>query len=216
MLRWLGNALASSVGRKIVVGSTGLLLVAFLVEHLHGNLKLYEGDEAFDGYVEYLQGFGPLLHVAELGLAALFLCHIFLALRLTMENRLARRQRYVVRNNRGGQTPGSVSMFATGAVLLGFLLKHLYDFRFDGEFFDHPAESVRETLARPGTALIYLAASITLGVHLSHGIRSAFQSLGLSHPKLDAILERVALPIAVLFAIGFASFPMYYAFFRSE
>ena len=57
MLRWIGNALASSVGRKLVMGLTGLLLVGFLVEHLHGNLKLYEDTDgtAFNGYVDFLR-----------------------------------------------------------------------------------------------------------------------------------------------------------------
>jgi succinate dehydrogenase / fumarate reductase cytochrome b subunit len=216
MLRWLGNALASSVGKKAVMGLTGLLLVAFLVEHLHGNLKLYEAPEEFDGYVEWLQGFGWLLVVAELGLAALFLCHVFLAFRLTLENRQARRQGYVARNNRGAQTFGSVSMFATGALILAYCLKHLYDFRFDARFFEGPAERVAATLSQPGNALIYVVASILVGVHLSHGFQSAFQSLGVSHPKLVPLLERLGVAVAVLFAIGFGSFPIYYMFFWSE
>jgi succinate dehydrogenase / fumarate reductase cytochrome b subunit len=217
MLRWIGNALASSVGKKLVMGLTGLLLVGFLVEHLHGNLKLYEGDgEGFNEYVDYLQGFGPLLLIAEVGLAALFLCHIFLAIRLTLENRQARDERYVVRSNRGKETFGSVSMFVTGALLLGYIIKHLLDFRFADGFFDDPKGAVMSTLHQPGTAFIYVVASIVLGIHLSHGFRSAFQSLGASHPKLDPILERAGWGIAVFFALGFGSFPVYFLFFWSE
>jgi len=216
MLRWIGNALNSSVGKKIVMGLTGLLLVGFLIEHLLGNLKLYEGDgQPFNEYVDYLQGFGPLLDVAEVLLALLFLCHIFLALRLTLENRQARAQRYQVRNNRGKETFGSVSMFATGALILGYLLKHLTDFRFKTGFLEDPKAHVAATLSNPGTAVIYLAASVVVGVHLSHGFRSAFQSIGASHPKLDPILERVGRALAVLFALGFASFPIYFLFFWS-
>lgn len=216
MLRWLGNALASSVGKKAVMGLTGLLLVGFLLEHLHGNLKLYEEGDGFDEYVAWLQGFGPLLVVAELGLAALFLCHVFLAFRLTLENRQARSQGYAARNNRGAQSFGSVSMFVTGSLLLAYCLKHLYDFRFDGAFFDGPADMVRATLSQPGNALIYVAASVVLGIHLSHGFRSAFQSLGASHPKLDAILEKAGIAVAVFFALGFGSFPVYFLFIWSE
>ena len=216
MLRRFANALASSVGKKIVMGLTGLLLVGFLIEHLHGNLYLYEGDEAFDGYVAFMKSFGPLLTVAELGLAALFLCHVFLAFRLTMENREARRTRYVFRNHRGAQTFGSVSMFVTGALVLAFLLKHLSDFRFGDGFFDAPAETVRRTLSQPGTALIYVVGAAVLGVHLSHGIRSGLQSLGVNHPKLNAVLEKVGIPIAIFFAVAFASFPVYFCFFWSE
>src|SRR5262245_54534333 len=109
----LGNALASSVGKKLVMGLTGFLLLGFLVEHLHGNLKLIEdpSGKAFNEYVAFLQSFGPLLLVAEIGLALLFLAHVYLAFRLTLENMQARRQGYVVRARRGGSTAGSLTMF---------------------------------------------------------------------------------------------------------
>jgi succinate dehydrogenase / fumarate reductase cytochrome b subunit len=214
----IGNALASSVGKKVVLGATGLLLVLFLVEHLHGNLKLYEDREgqAFGEYVSFLQGFGPLLLLAELGLAALFLAHVYLALRLTLENLQARRTRYVIRNNRGASTLASLSMFYSGALLLGYLLKHLYDFRFDRRFFAEPAATVARTLSQPGHALVYLAAAALLGLHLSHGFRSAFQSLGISHPRWNVWLERLGLLLALVFALGFGSFPIYYLFFWSD
>jgi succinate dehydrogenase cytochrome b subunit len=217
-MSWFGNALASSVGKKIVMGLTGLLLVGFLVEHLHGNLKLIEdpSGEAFDGYVEFLQSFGPLLTVAEIGLALLFLAHIYLAFRLTLENWQARKERYVVRGRRGGSTPGSISMFYTGALILGYLLKHLYDFRFDGGFFADPDAAVKATLSRPGHAVVYLGAALVLGLHLSHGFRSAFQSLGVNHPRWNPVLAKLGVLVALLFAGGFAAFPIYFLFFWSE
>lgn len=217
-MRRLGNALASSVGKKIVMGLTGLLLVGFLLEHLLGNLKLFEdaSGDAFDGYVAYLKGFGPLLKVAELGLALLFLVHVYLAFRLTQENWQARKQRYAVRNNRGASSPGSVSMFYSGALILGYLLKHLYDFRFDDRFFDDPDALVKATLSSPGHALVYIVASLVVGLHLSHGFRSAFQSLGINHPTWNPVLEKAGKLIAFLFAAGFAAFPIYFLFFWSD
>ncbi len=218
MLRWIGETLSSSVGRKIVVGATGLLLVGFLVEHLHGNLKLYEDSsgERFADYVRFMQSFGPLLTLAELGLAALFLCHIAIALQLTLENRNARKQRYVVRNNRGAQTIGSISMHVTGAALLLYLLKHLVDFRFDSRFFDDPAGLVRSTLSKPAHGIFYVAGALVLGLHLSHGFRSAFQSLGISHPRWNSALQKLGIVVALVFALGFASFPLYFLFFSHD
>jgi succinate dehydrogenase / fumarate reductase cytochrome b subunit len=218
MLRWIGNALASTIGRKFVVGLSGLMLVGFLVEHLIGNVTLYTdpSGEAFNEYVAYFKSFGPLLIVAEVGLALLFACHIVLAIRLSLENRQARRDGYVVRGNRGAQTFGSVSMFVTGALILGYLVKHLIDFRFDARFEEDPAAVVAATLGQPGHALAYVAAAILVGIHLSHGFRSAFQSLGISHPKLDPLLVIGGRALAVLFALGFASFPLYFLFFWSE
>ena len=194
---------------------TGLLLVAFLVEHLHGNLKLLEdpSGESFDAYVSFLQGFGPLLTIAEIALALLFLAHAYLALRLTYENFQAREQRYSARQHRGAATFGSLSMFYTGALLLGYLLKHLYDFRFDARFFDDPDALVKATLCQPGHAVVYLGAAIVLGIHLSHGFRSAFQSLGASHPAWTPLIELTGKALAFLFAVGFAAFPIYFLFF---
>lgn len=217
-MSWFGNALASSLGKKVVMALTGLLLVGFLVEHLHGNLKLLEdpSGDSFDGYVAFLQGFGPLLTVAEVGLGLLFLAHVYLALRLTHENMQARERRYVVRLHRGGATLGSVSMFYTGALILGYLLKHLYDFRFDSRFFDDPDALVKATLSQPGHALVYLVAAIVLGIHLSHGFQSAFQSLGANHPRWTPVIALTGRVVAFAFAAGFAAFPIYFLFFWND
>jgi succinate dehydrogenase / fumarate reductase cytochrome b subunit len=214
----LGNALASSVGKKIVMGLTGLLLVGFLVEHLHGNLKLVEdpSGQAFEEYVSFLQGFGPLLVVGEVGLGLLFLSHVYLALRLTLENLQARRQRYVVRSSRGGSSAGSVSMFWSGALILGFLVKHLLDFRFSGTFFGDPSGAVAAKLSQPGNAVVYTVIALVVGLHLSHGFRSALQSLGVNHPRWNTILERLGKGVAFVLAAGFAAIPIFYLFFWSE
>jgi succinate dehydrogenase / fumarate reductase cytochrome b subunit len=214
----LGDALASSVGKKLVMGLTGLGLVGFLVEHLHGNLKLLEdpSGQAFNDYVAFLQGFGPLLLAAEIGLALLFLAHVYLAFRLTLENLQARQQRYVVRARHGGSTAGSLTMFYSGALILGYLVKHLYDFRFDARFFDDPAALVKATLSQPGHAVVYLLVAPVLGLHLSHGFRSAFQSLGVNHPRWNPLLVGLGRALALLFALGFAAFPLYFLFFWSD
>ena len=217
-MNWVGNAIASSVGKKIVTALTGLLLVGFLVEHLLGNLKLYEDSDgsAFDGYVSFLQGFGPLLKLAEFGLALLFLAHIYLAFRLSVDNLHARSVRYVIRSGRGASSVGSISMFYTGALILGYLVKHLYDFRFDERFFNGPAAEVKTRLHQPGHAIVYLVAALVLGLHLSHGFRSALQSLGISHSRWNALFEKTGMLIAISFLVGFASFPIYFLFFWND
>ncbi len=218
MLRWLGNALTSSVGRKLVMGLTGLLLVGFLVEHLIGNLTLFQDSDgaAFEAYKHNLESFGPLLTVAEIGLFLVFGAHIVIALKLSVENREARRSRYAIRSNRGKANAASLSMLITGSLILIYLVKHvLFDFRFHTGYQTTPAHTVKETLSRPLTGFFYLAAMGILGLHLAHGFRSAFQSLGISHPKLDPLLERGGLAVAVILAVGFAAFPIYYLFLWS-
>lgn len=198
------------------MGATGLLLVGFLVFHLLGNLQLLpvpglgDGDGTkFDEYVEFLQGLGGLLLLAELGLVALFAVHVVIALKLTLENREARKQGYVVRSDRGAKTVGSASMHVTGALVLLFVIKHLIDFRFSGDFHEDPAAVVYATLSSPLNGLIYVAASLVVGLHVSHGFRSAFQSLGLSHPRWNPLLAGLGVALAVLFTLGFAGIAVY-------
>ena len=221
MLRWIGNALASSIGRKAVMAVTGLGLVGFLVEHLYGNLKLIPffaettGGGTFEEYREHLHDWGWLLKVAEIGLFALFACHIFLALRLTLDNREARKQRYVVRNDRGAKTFGSSSMFITGSLILGFLIFHLLDFRFNAEYQADPAGVVAHELSEPGHGVVYILTALIICAHLSHGIQSAFQSLGANHPRWTPLFKLAGWGISLGLAVGFAAIPAYYLFFYS-
>lgn len=220
MLRWIANALASSVGRKALLAVTGLALVGFLVEHLYGNLKLIplfvsaDGTD-FEAYREHLHSWGWLLTVGEIGLFALFACHAFLALKLTLENREARRSRYVVRNDRGAKTFGSASMFYTGTLILGYLIWHLLDFRFNGEYHAAPAATVAAELSEPGHGVVYLIAALLVGLHLSHGFQSALQSLGASHPRWTPLVKRLGWGLSLALAAGFAAIPAYYLFFWS-
>jgi succinate dehydrogenase / fumarate reductase cytochrome b subunit len=185
-------------------------MVGFLVEHLHGNLKLIEDPtgESFDQYVFFLQGFGPLLLLAELGLALLFLSHIYLGFRLTIENIQARRDRYVARGRARTATLASGTMFLTGGLLLAYLLKHLLDYRMDPQFFDHPAAHVRASFKSNSQVLLYVGAALVLGLHLSHGVSSAFQSLGISHPGWSVAMRRVGVGVAIALAAGFALIPL--------
>ena len=221
MLRWIGNALASSIGRKAVMAVTGLGLVGFLVEHLYGNLKLIplfgvaSGGGDFEEYREHLHDWGWLLKVAEIGLFALFACHIFLALRLTLDNKNARKARYEVRSDKGAKTFGSASMFWTGSVILGFLIVHLLDFRFNAEYQEAPAATVASELSEPGHAALYILVALAIGTHLSHGLRSAFQSLGASHPRWNPILTLTGYGVSALLTLGFAAIPTYFLFFWS-
>jgi succinate dehydrogenase / fumarate reductase cytochrome b subunit len=118
-----------------------------------------------------------------------------------------------VRASLGRKNLSSVSMVATGLVVLVFLLIHLYDFRVGRLSLPEGASLaglVRARLATPLGAIVYLLGVGALAVHLRHAFRSAFQSLGVSHPRLDPLLERLTWAVAALFGLGFASFPIYF------
>lgn len=131
----LYRVLASSIGKKYLIGSTGLLLCGFLVTHLAGNLLVYQGQAAMNAYEAKLHAFGPLLWVAEVGLLALFLAHIGLAALITVENRRARgRYGYEVKESKQDTSLLNAAprswMFVSGAVVLFFLLYHVAGMRF--------------------------------------------------------------------------------------
>jgi len=214
MLSWLGRFYSSSIGRKWAMALSGLALIGFLVVHLAGNLTLYADDTGatFRAYERALESQGPLLLVAEAGLLALFVAHIAMGLRVTLQNREARETRYRIRASMGKSTFASRTMIVTGLLIAVFLVIHIIDFRgaklLGAERVADMAGAVKHRLASPLGAGIYLVGVTALGLHLSHAFQSAFQTLGLSHPKYTPMIEKLGLLIAVLLFVGFASFPI--------
>jgi succinate dehydrogenase / fumarate reductase cytochrome b subunit len=213
-MSWLRRTFDSSLGKKYLVAATGIALVGFLVVHLSGNLTIYadKSGESFDTYAHTLDS-NPLLPIAELFLGILFVGHIAFALRSNVRNREARSQGYAVRATLGKKNLSSVSMVVTGLVVLVFLVIHLYDFRVGRLLVPKDtslAGLVRDRLSTPLGAGVYLLGVGALSIHLRHAFRSAFQSLGVNHPRLNPLLERLTWAVAVLFGLGFASFPIYF------
>jgi succinate dehydrogenase / fumarate reductase cytochrome b subunit len=207
-MRLVKHFLCSSIGKKQLVAITGLLLIGFLLSHLSGNLLMYKSAEAFDSYADFLLQQSWLL-IAEVGLAGLFLAHIGMGLKVSWENRKAREEDYEVRANHGGRTVGSGSMKYTGLITLVFLLVHIYTFRLQ-----HSGEGslfawVMHWFQKPLYTGFYVLAIVSLGVHLSHGVKSAFHTLGLYHPKYTPLINQTGVALAVLLGIGFGSLPLW-------
>ena len=214
MIKLLSRLTGSSLGKKFVMGLSGLALVGFLFVHLAGNTLLFADRDghAFDHYEQTLTG-NPLLPLAELALAALFALHIVFALRVTAQNRAAKGQGYQAASKARTRSLGSTSMIYTGLLILGFLVIHILDFRVGKLVRDEGysmAGMVREKLTSPLWAGIYVLGVAALAVHLSHGVRSAIQSLGVSHPNLNPWLVRAGWAVALLLGLGFLSFPIYF------
>ena len=120
----------ASIFKKVLMAVTGLLLVGFLVSHLGGNLMIYFGAPTFNGYASFLDEKPILVAVAELALLAIFLAHIFFAIRLTSENTAAREKSYEVRKTAGESTLASRTMWYTGLVILVFVALHVWHFKY--------------------------------------------------------------------------------------
>ncbi len=227
-MRWLLNALSTSVGRKVVLAITGLLLCGFLVAHLAGNLLLYVGDDgkSYNEYAHALHEQAALLAVAEVGLFGLLIAHIVIALQVSAENRAARKVGYAVTRSKQegryaaeGYRPDTW-MLVTGILVLGFLVLHLIDFKMElrhKSFYQTadgldvtPFVKAKNLLSTSNLITIvgYAIGSLALLAHLAHGFQSAFQTLGFNHPKYTPLIKLVGLVFAIAIGVGFATFPL--------
>jgi len=204
----------TSVGQKVLMALTGLALCGFLATHLSGNLLLFAGEEAFNTYAENLHSMGALLKAAEVGLLATFLAHLGLAVSTTAMSRRARSRQYDEKESKQGvfALPGGGAsnwMLLTGLGIGAFLVLHLVDLKFkmrpdlvyptDGGAY----ATVNTVLSSPVSFAAYGVALILLGIHLSHGVRSALQSLGVSHSKWNKLIEIGSMLFAWAIALGF-------------
>lgn len=207
-MRFLRGMLASSIGKKQAVALSGLLLIGFLFSHLAGNLLMLKSREAFDGYAEFLEHH-PLLIPAEIILALIFLSHIVLGLKVSLDNRMARPEGYASQVSSGGRTLGSSTMKYTGLMTLVFLCVHIWTFKLGHPEGSSLWEWVVYNFQTPWYMGFYLLAIIFLGVHLSHGVKSAFQTFGFNHPVYTPWIDRAGVALAVLLAAGFGVLPLW-------
>lgn len=213
-MKWLTMFFTTSIGRKQLMALTGVAMSGFLIAHLSGNLLLYVGGESefgqqFNKYAEFLESQWWLIP-AELGLIAIFLLHVGLAIKLSLESKAARANSYA-QKNASDATMASRTMLYSGLILFLFIVIHLVDFKYGTR---HPTDGlaglVRDKLANPVYAIGYTLAMVILNFHLMHGVRSAFQTFGLNHPKYNDLVRKVCLGTAILLSAGFASIPMWF------
>ncbi|HMP73511.1 MAG TPA: succinate dehydrogenase cytochrome b subunit [Kiritimatiellia bacterium] len=223
------NPFKTTVGRKVIMAVSGILLMLFLIVHLAGNLTLFvpDGGEMFNKYAYTLESLGPLLYLAEAGLLAIFLFHIITAFQVHYEKKKARTDRYAVEASKGGpskKTIASRSMIITGIILLVFIPLHIWMFKYNaGE--PYPKVMVDETemkdiygavygaFKRPGVVAFYTTVMFLLGFHLRHGFWSALQSLGAMNPRWTPLVYAGGFVFALLLAGGFLILPLYFYFF---
>jgi succinate dehydrogenase / fumarate reductase cytochrome b subunit len=215
---WLKSTLNSSIGMKWTMALSGLGLFVFVLAHMAGNLQIYAGPDLLNQYAVNLRHLGPLLWVARLGLLALAVVHIASAIRLTQINRAARPVAYAVSTP---QVSGYAarSMLMGGLIILGFLLYHLAHFTLGltnpEQFSLHDAEGRHDVYAmvvlgfrQPLISGLYILAMIPLVMHLSHGVSSALQTLGLNSPKYDLLLRSTGPVLGAIVFIGNVSIPL--------
>ncbi len=206
---WLARSLGSSLGKKAMMALTGLSFCGFLAAHLAGNLFIYGGRDSFNAYAEHLHSLGPLLTIAEIVLLTFALIHIGTGLILFFQNQKARPVGYHVNKSAGGRTIGSATMPYTGFFLMLFIIFHLFNFHFvdktERSIFDIVAESFQD----PIYVLLYVTSMVVAAVHVSHGFWSAFQTIGINHPKYTPLIRFLSVAFSLVIAAGFGFIPVY-------
>lgn len=208
---------SDSIGRKAVVAVTGLFMVLFIITHLLGNSTIFAGPDGINAYAEKLRGLGPFVLVFRIFMAAMLVVHVIFAVLLTLENRTAKPGKYAVKKMLKTTFAGE-TMIWTGLLLLAFIVYHLLQFtlhitpdvvlgndaknRFD--VFTMVFTSFRVT----PIALAYVAAMVTLFLHLSHGIQSIFQTFGLNNDKTMPQFSLLGKLLSALFLVGYSAIPV--------
>jgi len=212
------RGLSSTVGTKILVAVSGVLLVGFVLQHLLGNLQIYLGPNVFNSYAAGLKGLGPLVWIARAGLLAALVVHLVGIAKLTLRNRTARPQAYDTKLPIVS-TFASRNMLMSGGILLAFIIYHLLHFTIGvthpehftmvDDFGRHDVYSmVILGFRQPLVSLSYIVAMGLLGLHLGHGVASLFQTAGLTGRNWRATFEGAGRLIAVVVVLGNISIPL--------
>jgi succinate dehydrogenase / fumarate reductase cytochrome b subunit len=201
---------STSVGTKLLIGVTGLALFLYLITHIAGNLLVFFGPTIFNQYAHTLTS-NPLIPVIEIGLLLIFLVHVYRTVTMFLGNRQARPVSYAVKKSRGTpsrKTLASTTMILSGLWLLIFIVIHVRAFKYGAEY--EAANGVRdlyrlemENFRSPLSVGFYLLSMLVVGSHLWHGASSAFQSLGLSHPRWTPRILTTTRVLAAIIAGGF-------------
>ena len=221
----MSNFLSSSIGKKVIMSLSGLFLIAFLCVHLTLNLFLIfdNSGELFNHGANFMAT-NPVIKIVEPILAIGFIIHIIWASILTLQNQKARPIKYAQRNQSQNATWASRNMYILGGLVLVFLVIHIYNFWWNIKVTGNLEAVVVDGVEMENTYLLvsslfkssivycglYIAGAILLGLHLTHGFWSAFQSIGFSNDIWRKRLSALGYIFAVIIAGGFSIIPLYF------
>lgn len=208
----------SSVGRKLFMACSGLMLAGFVAAHLLGNTTLFAGSAAINAYAAQLHKLGPVLWIFRLGLLGALLAHVLFGIWLTLQNRAAKPIGYAKKTTQT-TTLAAETMIYTGLALLAFVVYHLLHFTLrkvglEPSLFSDAAGQVDVfrmvvlSFQQWPLVLLYIGGLAALFLHLSHGISSIFQTLGACNEYLLPLLRKVGFIAALGLAAGYLSIPI--------
>lgn len=213
----MSGFLGSTVGKKYLMGISGLVWAGFVLAHMAGNLLIFVSHDAYNTYGHLLTS-GNIIYVAEAVLVLALLMHVGLAINLTATNRAAKETRYAVSaKGKKKATLASRTMAIQGSLILVFIILHLITFKYgthyetevNGVVMRDLARLMEETFQSTTYVVWYLVCLILLGFHLSHGVGSSFQSLGLMEGSYRKVWTKLSYGYAFIVALGFIAQPLY-------
>lgn len=201
----------ATVGKKVVVAVSGLVLLVFVVGHLVGNLQIFLGAEALNDYAALLRRTPALLWPARVGLLAALVLHVIASAQLVMANRRARPAPYAVKRDIE-TTYAARTMAISGPLVLLYVIYHLamLTFLVTGPGYSHTDvyRNVVQAFQSPTISAVYIAALLLLGLHLYHGLWSMLHTLGVSSPHYRWLRRGLAPVVAVVITAGYLSIPL--------
>ncbi|MDP3478522.1 MAG: succinate dehydrogenase cytochrome b subunit [Desulfoprunum sp.] len=206
---WFIRFVSSSIGKKLIMGMTGLLLFLFLCTHAAGNATIYMSSKIFQGYADELHSHPLIVIVFSLAIFILFVIHVGLGLYLFLENRRDIANRYAVTTRVVENSFASRTMPYTGLFILLFVLVHVFSFTF-GPKDVLINETVKTMLSGFFYGLFYIVSFAILAIHLSHGFWSMLQTFGINHPRYNVLIARLTYIIPVSFLLLFGGIPLYF------
>ncbi|MBV2169916.1 MAG: succinate dehydrogenase cytochrome b subunit [Bdellovibrio sp.] len=217
----MSGFLGSTVGKKYLMGISGLIWAGFVLAHMAGNLLIFVSHDAYNSYGHALTS-GNIIYVAEAVLVLALLTHIYTAVSLTIHNRGAKQQAYAAPAKGAKKVSlASRTMAAQGALVLVFIILHIITFKYgvyyettvNGVVMRDLAKLMAEVFQSPAYVGWYVVCLILLGFHLSHGVGSSFQSLGLMEGTYRQLWKKLSCAYAAIVALGFIAQPLYLFFF---
>lgn len=201
----------ATIGKKVVMAVTGIILLGFVFAHMMGNLQIYLGRDVLNAYALKLRDVPAVLWSARAILLIAFVLHVWTTISLARIKKAARPIAYVKKDN-VGSSYASRTMLWTGPTIAAFVIYHLLHFTWGTAHPNFkelmPYDNVVAGFSVPIVSIVYIIAMLLLGMHIYHGAWSMFQTLGASHPKYSPLLRRFAAIFAALIVAGNISIPV--------
>ena len=209
--------LSNMIGRKMLVATTGVIMLLFVLAHFFGALSVFTGPNVINAYAQMLQNLGPLLLVFRAVMVFVLILHVTFAIMVTITNWKAKPDRYAVKRIRA-RTFVSETMLWSGLLLLAFIVCHILQFtlhatpdvviQIDAQGRFDVFTMMRESLRLGPVSIAYMLSMSALFLHLFHGIQSISQTIGLLNEKTKPLYQIAGITLSTLLLLGYGTIPM--------